>query len=137
MKAKLLLSLILVLLGGIAVSQQIKTVVAQQTENTNTAAITSPISYFTVSGQVTYKAFGKIIPAGNIWVRVNKIDTGNWYYVNTNSQGYYSALVSNGTFLISAIDSLGTQFKPSSRFVTVSDGDVNNISFQGRIQTKK
>jgi len=133
MKIKLILSLFLLLLGGIVLSQQIKTVVAQQTENTNT----SPISYFAVSGQVTYKAFGKIIPAGNVWVRINRIESGSWYYVSTNSQGYYSALVRSGNYVISAIDSLGTQFKPSSRFVTVSDSNIDNISFQGRLQTKK
>ncbi|KKR80261.1 MAG: hypothetical protein UU73_C0004G0076 [Candidatus Daviesbacteria bacterium GW2011_GWA1_41_61] len=137
MKIKLILSLFLLLLGGIVLSQQIKTVVAQQTENTNTSAITSPISYFAVSGQVTYKAFGKIIPAGNVWVRINRIESGSWYYVSTNSQGYYSALVRSGNYVISAIDSLGTQFKPSSRFVTVSDSNIDNISFQGRLQTKK
>lgn len=137
MKTKLICGFIFALLGVVLLSQQVKSVVAQSTENINTTVITRPISYFTLNGQVTYKVFGKLLPAANVWVRINKLETGSWYYVGTNNQGNYTAYVTNGDYLVSAIDSLGTQFKPSSLFVTVNGGSVNNISFQGRLQTKK
>lgn len=130
---KINIAIVIVLIGvfGVLTIGQIQKVQAFSNPGYSiiTNPLTSPISYFTISGKVGYRFFGIFSPAENVTVKAVNTYTKTVYKVLTNKRGKYSILVKAGIYNVSAKDATGTIFYPTKIKVNVTTSNATNINF--------
>lgn len=131
MKTKLFLASILLALMAAIMGLQLSQVesVAASTISGG-GPITSPISYFFISGKVRY-AFqnGLIKPAANVLITATNTQTSSKSATLTNTYGDYKILVPAGVYSVKARDNKQSVFRPSEILVNVLNGNASNINF--------
>lgn len=132
MKLKLFLASILVSLLAFVMLSQASLVTAETLTNSSiTGPITTPISYFTISGRVSYKFFRIVKPAENVTVEATSTQTSDKFSAQTNKKGQYTITVPAGQYNVRAFDFLGTIFDPALRLVDVTTSSITGINFRG------
>lgn len=129
----LLASFLLTLMGGLILAQ-INYVNVQASANPITYPITTPISYFTLSGRVGYIVWPRIVPAKNVKIQAVNTQTNQNTTTLTNSQGRYNIQVVPGQYRITASDSRGSRFNPSEYLIDVISANLNNLNFIAKLR---
>lgn len=100
--------------------------------------LTSPITYYAISGRVGYKLFlqngGQILPAKGALVIARNIQSNEKKIATTSATGSYSILVTPGTYSVRASDYKSTQFKPTEYILNIVSSDATKIAFLGIIR---
>lgn len=133
MKKLVFLVLLIAFFGIATISQgfQLKTVQAS-----TTSPITSPISYFIISGTVKYFYMNSISkPAANVSILATNTQNSSSSASLTNSVGNYSIKVPAGSYIVKASDAKQTVFRPSTILVNVLNANASGINFFGVIKT--
>lgn len=129
MKSKIILASVMALVLVAVLSAQIGVVKAQTVVS---SAITSPITYFTLSGNVTYKLSKfLIIPANGVTITAKNSQTNQETSAKSDRLGRYSLKVAAGAYIVSAKDSKNTIFSPANKIVQVINSSISGINFQG------
>ena len=93
--------------------------------------VTSPVTYFGLSGKVTFKFFNKlqtvVTPAANVTISIK--GQGSAVTLKTDAKGEFMEKVVPGTYTVKVINTKYV-FSPSSQVVTVSTQSAQNINFQ-------
>ncbi len=124
---KLMLILVLIAVFGLATFTQATKAIAA----TPNGGVTSPITYFMLSGQVTYKYLTYVFVAKNVTVTATNYQTNAKTATVTDANGNYSISVTQGQYTVKPHDSRGTVFTPASRFVSVINNSISGLNFQG------
>lgn len=102
--------------------------------------ITSPISFFAITGKVTYKnlklfisALNRITPGANVTITAtNFFDPSQVFSTTTDINGNYILPVPNALYKVTASDNANTFFSPPLHVVKIKNQN-KNASFQGLI----
>lgn len=133
MKTRRLLTLLLTAIIGFLMVAQIN-VIKANTVNLTSNPITAPVTFFIISGKVTYfKLFGPSQPAPDVKVEATNISTNNKTSQSTDSSGRYTLAVEKGRYLVRVRDNKRTIFLPSLRFLNV-DRSFFDIDFRGLLR---
>ncbi|MBI3486518.1 hypothetical protein HY025_06325 [Candidatus Daviesbacteria bacterium] len=130
MKSKLIFASILVsLFIGLMVSQ-VKVVNAESSNS----PLTTPISYFEISGKVTYRLGNIVRPAVGAFIKV--IGNTGIFIIPVNSDGSYSTYLTAGEYKVQAQDHRSqTTFYPTTRIVDLREASASGVNFQGLVST--
>jgi hypothetical protein len=140
MRRKLITALSLVTAFAVVFSAQLATSAAADTKNGS--PLTSPVTFFRISGDVTYKMFKffsnngqRFVPAEGVTVEARNIFTNDVYTTTTDKNGDYTfSLEEKGMYLVSPSDDEADVFAPSIRPVPANKAGVkNNVNFHGMV----
>src|SRR5258706_736743 len=103
--------------------------------------IRSPISFFNLTGEVTYHHLGHLLDktkrffdAENVLITVKNFWNSNQKFTtSTDSDGMYSFNLPSGLYWVSASDNMHTFFVPPTKVVSIKNNKVTNADFQGLI----
>jgi hypothetical protein len=139
MRQKLITALSLVTAFAVIFSAQLATSAAADTKNGS--PLTSPVTFFKISGDVTYKFFKffsnngqRFAPAEGVTVEARNIFTNDVYITTTDEDGEYSfSIQEKGMYLVSPSDDDEAEFfAPPIKHVNANKaGSKNNVDFQG------
>lgn len=131
MKSKLIFASILVSLFIGLMASQVKVVNAES----SSSPLTTPISYFEISGKVTYRLGNIVKPAVGAFVKIIT-QNGSFFITPVNSDGSYSSLMVAGEYKLKAVDQRSrTTFYPDSRIVDLREASASGVNFQGLVST--
>jgi hypothetical protein len=127
----------LVALFAISIFSQVASVQAFHTPITG--PITTPITFFNLTGEVTLKQFGKLfgglkrfMPAEDVTVKVTGLfDKNKKFTTETDEQGDYGFMLPAGHYLVEVEDDPDTFFAPPIKFVHIKEGKVKTADFKG------
>ena len=126
MLKKLIVLAVFVVLGGLTLSQAV--MVNAANFGGGPGPITSPITYFQLSGRVAYTVDGWYKPAVGATVAALNLSNNVLTTTKTNSYGAYTLTLQAGTYKVKAFDSQGSQFTPKNRIIELSQ-DIKNVFF--------
>ena len=109
-------------------------VTAQSKALAVTNPITSPITFFSLMGKVTYRNVFRthtVTPAAGVKITAEKLGTSTKAMGTTNPDGTYGMSLTPGTYLIEASDTKRTFFTPAIQIVRISAGKSATRNFQG------
>lgn len=138
MRQKLITALSLVTAFSIVFGAQLATSAAA--DHKNGQPLTSPVTFYRISGDVSYKFFKffsnngqRFVPAEGVTVEARNVFTNDVYTTTTDEDGDYSfSLEEKGMYLVSPIDEEADFFAPALRHVNVNKpGTKNNVDFNG------
>lgn len=90
-----------------------------------------PISNNVISGQVSYRVFGVIIPAPFVKVDITDLRYPGSWYTYTDIIGRYIFYLSDGAYKLKVSDHSNTVFIPVDRIVRVQNQQYFNLDFRG------
>lgn len=125
---KLVLIAVLISVFGLASFTQATKAIAVTSDG---GGVTSPITYFMLSGQVTYKYLTYVFAAKNVTVVATNYQTGVKTSTLTDASGNYFIKVTQGQYVVKPHDARATVFSPAYRFVNVIDNSISGLNFQG------
>lgn len=140
MRQKYITALSLVIAFAVIFSAQLATTASAETKNGN--PLTSPVTFFKISGTVTYKFFKffsnngqRFTPADDVTVEARNIFTNNVYATTTDSNGKYTLTVDEkGVYLVSPTGGDTDVYTPALKAVhATKPGAANNVNFTGLI----
>jgi hypothetical protein len=140
MRRKLITALCLSLLFTAVFGLQIASTANAETKNK--IPLTSPLTYFQISGKVTYKFFQifihgtqRIVPAAGVTIEAENIITHDIYQTTTDSNGNYSlSIEEKGFFTVKPSGGNTNTYIPPLQFVSINKkGTQDNVDFQGYI----
>lgn len=138
MKQKFVTALSLVIAFAVVFSVQLAS--TAQADYKNGKPLTSPVTFFKISGDVTYKFFKffsnngqRFVPADDVTVTAKNVVTGDTYVTETNAQGEYSfSIAEKGVYLVTPSEGDTNVFAPAVKAVQVNKtGSKNNVDFTG------
>lgn len=138
MPKKFLLSLVLVVVLSLPIFSQVSRVSAQ--EAPITSSITNPITFFNLTGTITYKRLGfffrnvtnRILPADNVKVTVTGFfDKSQRFQTTTDANGNYSINLPTGLYTIKTNGGRTNFFSPPLRVMRVKTNATSTANFQG------
>jgi len=128
MKSRLIIGILIAVLAVVSLHTQVSMISKAEAQD---APITSPISYFNVSGKALYNFFGRFIPATNARITALNTQDRSIISVKTDSNGLYSLALRQAEYIISAQDLFEkTIFAPAHYKLFVAS-DLPNINFVG------
>lgn len=138
MRQKFITALSLVILFAVIFSAQLSHTSYAATKNGN--PVTSPVTFFQISGKVTYKFFkffrgNTNQNASNVTVEVKNVFTNDVYETTTDGNGNYSLNVEEkGVFLVGPTEGNTDVWVPALKPVHVNNpGSRSGVNFQGFI----
>lgn len=138
MRQKYITALSLVVAFAVTFSAQIATSASADTKNGS--PLTSPVTFFKISGDVTYKFFKffsnngqRFAPAEDVTIEARNIFTNTVYETTTDDEGNYEISVEEkGVYLVSPTDAETDVFAPAIKAVHANKtGARNNVNFTG------
>lgn len=139
MKQKIITALCITLVFSLIFGSQVAATAKADYKNGH--PMTSPLTFFTINGNVTYQFFrffrhGKPFePASGVSVKAENISTHTQYETTTDANGNYSIITEEaGVFLVSPSGGNTSVYVPP--VITVSaqhNGSKNNVDFKGYI----
>ena len=106
-----------------------------------TGPITTPISFFNLTGDVTYKKLGRlfsgiqrVVPGEDVLVKVsNFFNPGQSFETMTDDEGNYKFNLPAGLYKVEVEDGDHTFFVPPLKVVKVQEEKAKKANFQGLI----
>jgi hypothetical protein len=138
MKQKFITALSLVIVFAVVFSVQLAS--TAQADWKNGKPLTSPVTFFKISGEVTYKFFKffsnngqRFAPADDVTVTAKNVFTGDTYVAETAANGTYTITVEEkGVYLVSPSEGDTNVFAPAVKAVPANKaGSKNNVDFTG------
>ncbi len=138
MRRKIITVLSLLIFFTLVFGAQIASTVSAQTKDGH--PITSPITFFKISGNVTYKVFRnfahgfeRFMPAANVKITAEDVFTHTKYETTTDVNGNYTISTDGkGFFLVTPSGGDTSTYIPAMRVVPANNaGSKNNVSFHG------
>lgn len=124
---KKLLIVVIVLLSVFAISSQSKALAVAN-------PLTSPITFFSLMGKVTYKNFfhaQSVTPGKGVKITAQSFGSFTNTNVTTNPDGTYGMMLAPGSYFIQASDANHTFFNPTLRYIKVTANSSTTQDFQG------
>lgn len=106
-----------------------------------TGPITTPITFFNLTGEVTLKHLGKLfggmkraMPGEDVTVQVTGFFNKNHQHnTETDEHGKYGFQLSDGLYIVEVKEGNDIFFTPPIRVVQVKEGKVKKANFQGLV----
>lgn len=131
MKIRLLISAFIIAFFAVILSTQTHLVSAQTFSTIPlTYPITAPISYFKISGKVSFLRLRWFKQPTNVKV-IAADSQGKQISTMTDTQGNYTLPVTAGKYRVSVSPVTGYRFVPQNRIANVKNSDVNHVNFFG------
>lgn len=103
----------------------------------NISPITSPITYFLVSGRAGYIFNGLLYPAKDVNIKAQNIATNQIFSTKTDNQGRYRLSLQRGIYRFAAFDKVNGQirfFDPFNKIFNI-DRDRLNANFKLQVDS--
>lgn len=135
MKLRILLASVIVAIFILLISLQMNVVnAANYQQSPLTGPVTTPVTYFSISGKVNYIFNGIFSNAANVIISAVNKKTKENFVTLTNTNGEYSLMVKPGLYTVRPSDQLRTHFKPGSKVVDAKTSDAIGINFIGALR---
>lgn len=141
MRQKFITALSLSILFSVVFGLQIASTAKAETKNGN--PLTSPVTFFQISGNVTYKFFKmfghdmrRFNPAAGVTVSAVNLMTHDTYQTTTDTHGNYSLSVEEkGLYVVNPSGGKASTYFPPTRFVSANKkgGMRDDVDFQGLV----
>lgn len=140
MRQKLITALSLVIVFSVVFSTQLATTASAYPQTVN--PVTSPVTFFKITGNVTYKFFKffrhngqRFAPAPGVTITAENIFTKHKVQTTTDASGKYTlGLNEKGIYLVSPSGGdTSTYLQPLQVVHANKSGEKNNVNFTGLI----